>query len=130
MPTFYALSARFKHFSNKDQTLVVQLTVKHEQNIDHGGGYIKLFPDVLDQTDMKGDTEYSIMSGPDIYGPSTKKSHVIFKHKGKNKIKVPDVSKPKDWDKQANIDDTTDSKPKDGNKSKHNPDADAKKPKD
>lgn len=84
MPTFYALSARFEHFSNKDQTLVVQLTKKHKQNIDHGSGQVKLFPDVLDQTDMKGDTEYSIMSGPDIYGPSTKKGHVIFNYKSKN----------------------------------------------
>lgn len=33
---------------------------------------------------MKGDTEYSIMSGPDIYGPRTKKGHVIFNYKSKN----------------------------------------------
>ena len=30
---FYALSARFEPFSNKGQTLVVQFTVKHEQNM-------------------------------------------------------------------------------------------------
>lgn len=60
---FYALSARFEPFSNKGQTLVVQFTVKHEQNIDCGGGYVKLFPAGLDQTDMHGDSEYNIMFG-------------------------------------------------------------------
>ncbi|KAK1342398.1 hypothetical protein QTO34_015163 [Cnephaeus nilssonii] len=74
---------RFEPFSNKDQTLVVQFTVKHEQNIDCGGGYVKLFPDSLDQTEMHGDSEYNIMFGPDIYGPGTKKVHVIFNYKGK-----------------------------------------------
>lgn len=42
---------------------MVQFTVKHEQNIDCGGGYVKLFPDGLDQTDMHGDSEYNIMFG-------------------------------------------------------------------
>lgn len=46
------------------------------------------------------------------------------------KINVPNVSKPKDWDKQANIDDTTDFKPKDENKPEHIPHVDAKKPED
>uniref|UniRef100_H2Y8A8 Calreticulin n=1 Tax=Ciona savignyi TaxID=51511 RepID=H2Y8A8_CIOSA len=41
---FYAASASFESFSNKGKTLVVQFSVKHEQNIDCGGGYVKLFP--------------------------------------------------------------------------------------
>uniref|UniRef100_A0A8D0JRS8 Calreticulin n=2 Tax=Sus scrofa TaxID=9823 RepID=A0A8D0JRS8_PIG len=88
---FYALSARFEPFSNKGQTLVVQFTVKHEQNIDCGGGYVKLFPDGLDQTDMHGDSEYNIMFGPDICGPGTKKVHVIFNYKGKNVLINKDI---------------------------------------
>lgn len=56
-----------------------------------GNGQVKLFPDVLDQTDMKGDTEYSIMSGPDIYGPRTKKGHVIFNYKCKNVLINKDI---------------------------------------
>ena len=39
---FYALSREFKSFSNKEKTMVVQFTVKHEQNIDCGGGYVKV----------------------------------------------------------------------------------------
>jgi len=64
--------------------LVLQYTVKHEQNIDCGGGYIKLFPSSLDQKNLNGDSDYSIMFGPDICGSSTKKVHLIFNYKGKN----------------------------------------------
>lgn len=40
---FYAVSAKFpKKFSNKGKSIVIQLTVKHEQNIDCGGGYVKV----------------------------------------------------------------------------------------
>ena len=39
---FYAHSAKFEKFSNRDKTLVVQFTVKHEQKIDCGGGYVKV----------------------------------------------------------------------------------------
>lgn len=82
---FYALSAEFKKpTSNVDKPLVLQFTVKHEQNIDCGGGYAKLFDCSLDQTDMHGESPYHIMFGPDICGPGTKKVHVIFNYKGKN----------------------------------------------
>jgi len=83
---FYALSAEFKPFSVRDKTVVVQFTVKHEQNIDCGGGYVKLFDCSLDQTAMHGDSPYHIMFGPDICGPGTKKVHVIFSHKEKNHL--------------------------------------------
>ncbi|NXU96206.1 CALR protein, partial [Cettia cetti] len=116
---FYALSSRFEPFSNRDKTLVVQFTVKHEQNIDCGGGYVKLFPASLNQEDMHGDSEYNIMfggcpssssapsgwsqplsltlcaplfpPGPDICGPGTKKVHVIFNYKGKNVLINKDI---------------------------------------
>lgn len=39
---FYANSASFDKFSNKDKTLVVQFTVQHQQKIDCGGGYVKV----------------------------------------------------------------------------------------
>merc|ERR1711902_253171 len=70
----------------RDKPLVVQFTVKHEQNIDCGGGYVKLFDCSLDQAGMHGDSPYHIMFGPDICGPGTKKVHVIFTHKEKNHL--------------------------------------------
>ncbi|XP_049780722.1 calreticulin [Schistocerca cancellata] len=81
---FYALSTKFKPFSSKEKPLVIQFTVKHEQNIDCGGGYLKVFDCGLDQKDMHGDSPYLLMFGPDICGPGTKKVHVIFNYKGKN----------------------------------------------
>jgi calreticulin len=78
---FYDISAKFpKAFSNKDKKLVISYSVKHEQNIDCGGGYIKLLPEGLDQTDFKGgasESQYNIMFGPDICG-STRKTHFIL----------------------------------------------------
>ena len=70
----------------RDKPLVIQFTVKHEQNIDCGGGYVKLFDCKLNQADMHGDSPYNVMFGPDICGPGTKKVHVIFSHKGKNHL--------------------------------------------
>ncbi|XP_051985438.1 calreticulin-like [Xyrauchen texanus] len=83
---FYATSARFEPFSNEGKSLVIQFTVKHEQKIDCGGGYVKIFPADLNQAEMHGDSQYYIMFGPDICGYSTKKVHVIFNYKGKNHL--------------------------------------------
>lgn len=89
---FYGISAKFDEaVSNDGKDLVVQLTVKHEQNIDCGGGYVKLFASDLDQAGMHGDSPYAIMFGPDICGPGTKKVHVIFNYKGKNLLVKKDI---------------------------------------
>ena len=56
---FYSLSAKFaKPFSNEGKDLVVQFSVKHEQDIDCGGGYIKILPE-LEQKKFNGDSEYA-----------------------------------------------------------------------
>uniref|UniRef100_G3T332 Calreticulin-3 n=1 Tax=Loxodonta africana TaxID=9785 RepID=G3T332_LOXAF len=75
---FYAISARFKPFSNKGKTLVIQYTVKHEQKMDCGGGYIKVFPADVDQKNLNGKSQYYVMFGPDICGFDIKKIHVIL----------------------------------------------------
>ncbi|XP_042691630.1 calreticulin-3 [Centrocercus urophasianus] len=80
---FYAISSRFKPFSNKGKTLVIQYTVKHEQKIDCGGGYVKIFSSDLDQKNLSGASPYYIMFGPDICGSETKKVHVILNYKNK-----------------------------------------------
>lgn len=81
---FYGVSAKFEPFSNEGKTLVLQFTVKHEQKIDCGGGYVKLYPKDVEQKGLHGDSPYFIMFGPDICGYSTKKVHVIFNYKGQN----------------------------------------------
>jgi len=90
---FYAISAKFQDnsFSNEGKDLVVQYTVKHEQNIDCGGGYLKLYDCAVDQASLHGESPYLIMFGPDICGPATKKVHVIFTYKGKNLLINKDI---------------------------------------
>ena len=66
--------------------LPAQYTVKHEQDIDCGGGYVKLFPSTVDPATMHGDSPYNIMFGPDICGPGHRKVHVIFSYDGKNHL--------------------------------------------
>ncbi|KAF7987791.1 hypothetical protein HCN44_003654 [Aphidius gifuensis] len=88
---FYALSKKFEPFSNEGKPLVIQFSVKHEQSIDCGGGYVKVFDCSLNQKDMHGESPYHIMFGPDICGPGTKKVHVIFSHNGKNLLINKDI---------------------------------------
>jgi len=88
---FYQISAEFKEFSNKDKDLILQFSVKHEQNIDCGGGYFKIIPAGLDQLNFNGDSNYNLMFGPDICG-STKRVHAILNYKGNNHlIKSPEI---------------------------------------
>jgi len=88
---FYSIATKFKKFSNEGKPLVIQFSVKHEQNIDCGGGYVKVMPSTADLENFNGETEYNIMFGPDICGPGTKKVHVIFNYKGKNILTKKDI---------------------------------------
>ncbi|XP_019393942.1 PREDICTED: calreticulin-3 isoform X4 [Crocodylus porosus] len=111
---FYAISSRFKPFNNKGKTLVIQYTVKHEQKIDCGGGYIKLFSSNLDQKNMSSDSPYYIMFGPDICGSETKKVHVILNYKNKL-YPIKKQIRCKDWDEPEHIPDTSAARSKDWN---------------
>jgi len=82
---YFKYSAKFPKFSSKDKTLVVQYTVKNEQDLDCGGGYIKVFPPGLEQSSFNGDSEYNIMFGPDKCG-STNRVHFILNYKDKNHL--------------------------------------------
>jgi calreticulin len=80
---FYASSAPLgKPVTNEGKDLVVSLSVKNEQGLDCGGGYIKVLPK-LDPAAFQGESEYFLMFGPDKCG-YTNKVHVIFNYKGKN----------------------------------------------
>uniref|UniRef100_A0A6I8N317 Calreticulin n=1 Tax=Ornithorhynchus anatinus TaxID=9258 RepID=A0A6I8N317_ORNAN len=60
---FYAISSRFKPFSNRGKSLIIQYTVKHEQKIDCGGGYVKIFPSDVDPENLSENSYYYIMFG-------------------------------------------------------------------
>jgi calreticulin len=88
---FYQISAKTPNkFSNKGKTLIVQYAA-NMNSIDCGGGYIKLHPTGLDQSNYNGDSTYNIMFGPDICGSSTKRTHLIFTYKGKNHLIKKDI---------------------------------------
>jgi calreticulin len=97
---FYDISAAHEEFSNKGKTLVIQFSVKHEQNIDCGGGYVKLVGanNLSDQKNFQGgasETVYNVMFGPDICG-YTKKVHFILHKGGKNHLIKDDISAESD----------------------------------
>ncbi|KAG6738591.1 hypothetical protein POTOM_058211 [Populus tomentosa] len=81
---FFAISAKIPEFSNKNRTLVFQYSIRLEQDIECGGGYIKLLSGFVNQKKFGGDTPYSFMFGPDICGSQTKKLHVILSYQGQN----------------------------------------------
>lgn len=84
---FYGLSAKLdKPFTSGDKPLVIQYSVKHEQNLDCGGAYIKLLPggDKFDAASFGGDSPYAVMFGPDVCGTSNKKTHVILHYDKKD----------------------------------------------
>lgn len=93
---YYAISTPLKKtFANKDKNLVLQFTVKHEQKLDCGGGYVKLLKPKFDAAGFNGDTEYNIMFGPDLCGTKSI-VHVIFNYKGKNLDMKKTIAAPND----------------------------------
>jgi len=89
---FYGISKKIDEtLDNTDKPLVLLLTVKHEQKIDCGGGYLKLMNSLDDAKKFSGDTEYEIMFGPDFCG-STRKVHAIFRHGEENLLINKDVT--------------------------------------
>jgi len=88
---FYGISKKIDEpLDNTDKPLVLLLTVKHEQKIDCGGGYLKLMNKLEDPKKFSGDTEYEIMFGPDFCG-TTRKVHAIFRHGKENLLINKDV---------------------------------------
>ena len=54
----FAISAKIPEFSNKNRTLVLQYSIRFEQEIECGGGYIKLLSGFVNQKKFGGDTPY------------------------------------------------------------------------
>lgn len=82
---FYSSSVKLPEpITNEGKDLVVSLSVKHEQGLDCGGGYIKIMP-AMEAEKFNGDTEYFLMFGPDQCGYN-KRVHIIFNYKGENRL--------------------------------------------
>mmetsp|Transcript_36498 Transcript_36498/g.64289 ORF Transcript_36498/g.64289 Transcript_36498/m.64289 type:complete len:393 (-) Transcript_36498:65-1243(-) len=88
---FYDISANFPPFDNGGKDIIIQYQVKYDEDIDCGGGYIKVGPMQEDNGKMFGDpTEYNIMFGPDRCGYQ-KRTHLIFTYRGNNVLKKHDM---------------------------------------
>jgi len=87
---FFGISTEFTPFSNKGKDFVIQYQMKHDQEIECGGGYIKVGPKPEDLAKFGDPTEYYVMFGPDQCG-GTQRIHVILNYKGKNHLKKTDV---------------------------------------
>jgi calreticulin len=81
---FYGIFASLDEaIKTDDKPLVIQYSVKHEQGIDCGGGYLKLHPaGAVDADSHHAEKDpsrekYGVMFGPDVCG-NTKRTHVIF----------------------------------------------------
>jgi calreticulin len=82
---YYTVSIKFPEFTNANNVLVVQYSLKYTQSVDCGGAYIKLHPKGLDQANYDGDAAYNIMFGPDQCG-GTKRVHAILSRGGTNHL--------------------------------------------
>ncbi|AEE28292.1 calreticulin 3 [Arabidopsis thaliana] len=105
----YAISAKIPEFSNKNRTLVVQYSVKIEQDIECGGAYIKLLSGYVNQKQFGGDTPYSVLV--DNKEREFGSMYTDWDILPPRKIKVKNAKKPEDWDDREYIDDPNDVKP-------------------
>merc|ERR1719504_530274 len=99
---FFGISAGFDSFSNADKELIVQYQAKYEKDIECGGGYLKIGPKMDDQSKFGDPTVYNIMFGPDKCG-YTKRTHLIFQHKGKNVLKKSDLDYKQDGEGTSHL---------------------------
>merc|ERR1711916_80950 len=83
---FYAIAAPFAAKSNEGKTMVIQFAANIPSTRDCGGDYVKVLKSGENLDSFNGDTEYSVMFGPDICG-ATNKIHLIFNSKsGSNEL--------------------------------------------
>jgi len=91
---YHSISAKLPQpFSSRGKTLVVQFSVKHEEQEFSfcGGGYIKLLGSEFNQAKFGGKTPYKIMFGPDICGYDVARIHTIFTWKDQNLLRDSDI---------------------------------------
>lgn len=67
---------------NKDKDLVFQFTVKFTQDVDCGGGYLKLIPYDTNQLKFDHNSDYFVSFGPDVCG---RKKEVVVNFRFKDK---------------------------------------------
>lgn len=73
---YYAISSPLPpSLAKPPSTLVLQFSLKHEQFIECGGGFLKLLDSSLDQDNFNGDSSYLVKFGQDNCG--TEVRHIV-----------------------------------------------------
>jgi len=83
----FIMVAPFEAFSNEGKDLIVQYQLKYEQDIEVGGGFLKLGAKLDDPTAYGWMSPYYIMFGPDQWD-ETKSTQLVFSYKGRNVMKT------------------------------------------
>lgn len=103
---FYGISAPLtKTYTSTDKPLVIQYSMRYDQDIECGGAYIKLLNggDKFDAAAFGGDAPYSIMFGPDMCGHSNKKTHVILHSNAKDENLLINKEVPVEKDNNSHL---------------------------
>nr|CAD7464133.1 unnamed protein product [Timema tahoe] len=116
---FYALSRKFKPFSNKDKPLLnMNKDIHCKDDV-----YTHLYTLIV-----KPDNTYEVLI--DNSKVESGELEVDWDFLPPKKIQDPEAKKPEDWDDRSTIDDPNDSKPEYWDKPEHVADPDATKPED
>ncbi|KHN29255.1 Calreticulin-3 [Glycine soja] len=111
----FAISAKIPEFTNKNRTLVLQYSVKFEQEIECGGGYIKLLSGFVNQKKFGGDTPYMPDATYSVLVDNRERDsgsmYTDWDILPPRKIKDVKAKKPKDWEEREYIEDPNDVKP-------------------
>jgi len=93
---FYEISSRLRApIITGEKPLVLQYSLKFEQDIECGGGYLKLIGTDYKSEEFGADTPVLIMFGPDICG-NDNKIHLMLDFDGKGKLWSKTPSAPVD----------------------------------
>ncbi|KAG4937295.1 hypothetical protein JHK85_052214 [Glycine max] len=111
----FAISAKIPEFTNKNRTLVLQYSVKFEQEIECGGGYIKLLSGFVNQKKFGGDTPYMPDATYSVLVDNRERDsgsmYTDWDILPPRKIKDVKAKKPADWEEREYIEDPDDVKP-------------------
>ncbi|KAH7822754.1 putative Calreticulin CRP55 [Monocercomonoides exilis] len=82
---YYQISCDMgKTFSTKDKDLIVAFTVKNQEETRFAGGYLKLFPEGIDQEQLNTQTPFYLMFGPDWNGKLNNMLRVLIRYNNRN----------------------------------------------
>lgn len=99
--SFYAIYAPFETPAAANATLRVRIAVKNSESLACGGLYVKLLPRLEKPSTFDGESAYRIMFGPDMCGPGTQRTHLIFNHGKKNLERKTAIRAPLDGKKHT-----------------------------